>query len=161
MIGMAELGIIASALQIADVGFRLSTKLFKFAETVTSADRVIASISRDVKLTSSVLKDLGASIENDRQSRLINEIALQTADGVIKECLAVFNEMDSIFLKRTPLLKENQDSKATRTKKMLERLWWPYIQSKVLFLQSNLEKLKSTLLLMFHVIIYGRMTFEK
>lgn len=62
---------------------------------------------------------------------------------------------------RTPLLKPNDGIKAARAKKMLERLWSPYIQSKVLLLRSNLERLKSTLLLMLNVITYARPMSEK
>ena len=159
---MAELGVIASVIQIADVGLKLSTKLYDFAGTVTSADKDIASISRDVKLTSTVLKDLGDTLERDKESRVVNENAVQTADGVVKECLEVFREMDEIFLKRTPLLRQADEAdKATRGRKMMERLWWPYIKSKVLLLRSNLERLKSTLLLMLNVITYARLRTER
>ena len=56
---MAELGVIASVIQIADVGLRLSIKLYTFGEIVASADRSVISISKDVSFTSSVLKELG------------------------------------------------------------------------------------------------------
>lgn len=42
MTGVAELGVIASVIQIADVGFRLSTKLYDSAGTVASADKTIS-----------------------------------------------------------------------------------------------------------------------
>ena len=159
---MAELGAIASIIQIADVGLKLSIKLYDFAGTVASADKAIASISRDVKLTSTVLKDLGETLEKDKDSCIVNENAVQTASGIVEECLEVFREMDNIFLKRTPLLRQNDEgNQAPRGKKMMERLWWPYIQSKVLLLRSNLERLKSTLLLMLNVITYAKMKSEK
>lgn len=44
---MAELGIIASGTQIADVGLRLSVKLYTLGEIVASADRSVISISKD------------------------------------------------------------------------------------------------------------------
>ena len=157
MTGIAELGVIASVIQIADVGLKLSTKLYDFAGKVASADKAIASISRDVKLTSTVLKDLGETLERDKESRIVSENAVQTAGGIVKECLEVFQEMDKIFLKRTPLLRQvDEADKATRGRKMMERLWWPYIQSRVLLLRSNLERLKSTLLLMLNVITYAK-----
>ena len=53
---MAELALLASIVQVADVGLRLSLRLFTFGETVSSADRSILSISKDVSFTSSVLK---------------------------------------------------------------------------------------------------------
>lgn len=64
---MAELGIIAAVVQIADVGLRLSIKLYTFGEIVASADRSVISISKDVSLTSGVLKELGQILEKDKK----------------------------------------------------------------------------------------------
>ena len=159
MTGVAELGVIASIIQIADVGLKLSTKLYGFAGTVASADSTIASISRDVEITSTVLVDLGETLKKDS---VANHNAVQTAGGIVSECLEVFQEMDKIFLRRTPLLRHRDEGdQATRGKKLMERLWWPYIQSKVLLLRSNLEKLKSTLLLMLNVFTYARLVSAK
>lgn len=97
---MAELGIIASVVQIADVGLRLSIKLYTFGEIVASADRSVISISKDVSLTSGVLKELGQILDKDRETRTFSENAVQTADGVVKECLHVFQEMETILVKR-------------------------------------------------------------
>ena len=44
---------------------------------------------------------------------------------------------------------------------MMESLWWPYAQSKVVLLLSNLERLKYTLVLMLNVITYARMKSER
>ena len=155
---MAEVGVIASVVQIADIGFKLSVKLYAFTRTVTSADKAIASICRDVKLTSTVLKELGNVLKEDTNTHMVNENAMQTADGIVKECLEIFQEMDTIFLKRTPMLRQDDEGdKSTVRRKMMERLWWPYIQPKVLFLRANLERLKSTLLLMLNVITYACM----
>ena len=162
MTGVTEVGAIASVLQIADVGLKLSARLYDFAGTVSSADKSIAAISRDVKLTSTVLQDLEETLEKDKASQVVNENAVQTASGIVKDCLEVFQQVDNMILKRTPLLRQsNGEDKATRSKRMMERPWWPYIQPKVLFLQSNLERLKSTLLLMLNVISYARMTMER
>lgn len=43
---MAEPGIIASVVQIADRGVRLSLRLYTFGQTVVSADKSINSISK-------------------------------------------------------------------------------------------------------------------
>ena len=56
---MAELGVIASVVQTADTGLRLSIKLCTFGEILASAGKSVLSISKDVSLTSSVLKELG------------------------------------------------------------------------------------------------------
>ena len=53
---MAELGVIVSVLQIADIGLRLSLRLYTLSERVASADRSIISDFKDVSLTSTIRK---------------------------------------------------------------------------------------------------------
>lgn len=157
---MAELGIIASVAHIADVGLRLSIKLYTFGEIVASADRSVLSISKDVSLTSGVLKELGHLLDKDREARTFSENAVQTADGVVKECLEVFREMEDILVKKMPGLAKGDGKGGGRTKRaavLLERLKWGYLQPKLQLLRSNLDRLKSTLLLlMLNVITYAR-----
>lgn len=132
---MAEFGIIAAVTQIADVGLRLSIKLYTFGEIVASADRSVISISKDVSLTSGVLKELGQILDKDRESRTLSENALQTADGIVKECLEVFQEMETILVKKLPNLegrgKEGRGERVKRATAMLERLKWGYLQPKL------------------------------
>lgn len=151
--------------QIADVGLRLSIKLYTFGEIVASADRSVISISKDVSLTSGVLKELGQILDKDRESRTLSENALQTADGIVKECLEVFQEMETILVKKLPNLegrgKEGRGERVKRATAMLERLKWGYLQPKLQLLRSNLDRLKSTLLLMLNVITYAEQVSEK
>lgn len=106
---MAELGIIASVISIADVGLRLSIKLCTFGEMVASADRSVVSISKDVSLTSSVLKELGHTLEIDSESHILSKNAVDTADTVVKECLEVFEEMENILVKKLPTIRTQGD----------------------------------------------------
>lgn len=155
---MAEIGIVASVVQVADIGLKLSVKLYDFAGTVTSADKTIASICKHVKVTSRVLKELSDILKKDKARPIVNETAVETASGVVKKGGEVFQEMENILLKRTPLLRQNNEGEKTPAgKKVLERLWWPYIQSKFLLLRSKLERLLSTLQLMLSVITYACM----
>ena len=161
---MAELGIIASVVQIADVGLRLSIKLYTFGEIVASADRSVISISKDVSLTSGVLKELGQILDQDKETRTFSENAVETANGVVKECLEVFQEMEDILVKRLPNLGSGKEGTGERVKRatvMLEKLRWGYLQPKLQLLRSNLDRLKSTLLLMLNVITYARQVSEK
>ncbi len=164
---MAELGIIASVVSIADTGLRLSIKLYTFGEIVSTADKSVISISKDVSLTSSVLKELGSLLENDAESHIFSKNAVQTADTVVKECLEVFQEMESILVKKLPSL-SGQDGirgggggKKSKATVLLERMKWGYLQPKLQLLRSNLDRLKSTLLLMLNVITYARQVAGK
>ncbi len=164
---MAELGIIASVVSIAGTGLRLSIKLYTFGEIVSTADKSVISISKDVSLTSSVLKELGSLLENDAESHIFSKNAVQTADTVVKECLEVFQEMESILVKKLPSL-SGQDGirgggggKKSKATVLLERMKWGYLQPKLQLLRSNLDRLKSTLLLMLNVITYARQVAGK
>ncbi len=158
---MAELGVIASVIQIADTGLRLSIKLYTFGEVVASADKSVISISKDVSLTSSVLKELGAILHKDESSKFLTNTAVKTADDVVKECLEVFQEMENIIVKKLPNLRAPGLEKASKATILLERLRWPYLQPKLQYLQSNLDRLKSTILLMLNVITYARQVSTK
>lgn len=153
---MAELGIIASVIQIADVGLRLSIKLYTFGEIVSTADRSVISISKDVSLTSSVLEELGALLDKDTSSRMISENAVQTADKVVKECLEVFEEIETVLVKKMPNIRASAEEKRPKAVMLLEKVKWTYLQPKLQLLRSNLDRLKSTLLLMLNVITYAR-----
>lgn len=160
---MAELGIIGSVIQIADTGLRLSIKLYTFGEIVASADKSIISLSKDVSLTSSVLKELGQTLENDgtHNSKFLTQTAINTADDVVKECLEVFKEMENIIVKKMPNLRAPGVENSSKATILLERLKWPYLQPKLQLLQSNLDRLKSTILLMLNVITYARQVAAK
>ena len=156
IIAMAEIGIVASIVQIADTGLRLSLKLYTFGEIVSTADKSIISISKDVSLTSSVLKELGDILEKDQRSRICSKNAVQTANGIVQECLGVFEEMERVLFKKLPHLASKEGEKAKRAVMVLERLKWPYLQPKLELMRCNLEKLKSTLNLMLNVITLAR-----
>ena len=158
---MAELGIIASVAQIADLGVRLSLRLYTFGETVASADNSISAISKDVSLTSSVLRELGQTLEKDQQSRLCSQNALETADGIVKECFEIFQSMDKSLAKSMSRLGLQNGQRGAKTVAALERLKWPFLQPKMQLLRSNLERLKSTLLLMLNVLTYARQVADK
>lgn len=44
---------------------------------------------------------------------------------------------------------------------VMERLKWPFLKGRIEFPRSNLERLKSTLVLMLNVITYARQVSEK
>lgn len=147
---------------IADVGLRLSITLYTSRDIVASADRSVISISKDVSLASGVIKALGQILDKDMETRTFSETAIQIEDGMVKECLGGFQEMDSMIVKNLPSLAKGDGrdgtsgERAKRATVMLERLEWGYLQPKLQLLWSNLDRLKSTLLLMLNVITYAR-----
>ena len=158
---MAEVGIIASALQIADIGVRLSLRLYTFGETVASADKSIITISENISLTSTVLKELGQTLDKDQTSRICSSNAVKTADSIVKQCRSIFQEMDHVLVKKFANTKSSEKDRRINAAQTLERLKWPFIKGRIDLLMSNLEKLKSTLVLMLNVIALAKQEHER
>ena len=154
---MAEFGAVAAIIQVADSGLRLSTTLFTFAETVASADKTISSISKDVSLTSVVLKELANILKQDEGPRAYSDTAIQSAIAVVNECSKSFEELHSILVEKLPKHSSRRRDEVARTTLALERFRWPYLQPKINVLQSNIDRLKSSLLVILNVISLAKM----
>lgn len=157
---MAEIGLIASVLQVADIGVRLSVKLFTFGHAAANADESITFISKDISHTSSILRELGQSLERDHKARLCSENAYRTTDAIVKDCREVFEEMDQSLMEKMTRIGLDGSS-STPAAATLEKAVWPFLQPRIKLLWSNLDKLKSTLLLMLNVIIYAKQVVER
>ena len=157
---MAELGLIAAVVQIADVGIRLGDKLYTFGQTVASADESIVFISKDIRHTCSILKMLGHSLEKDHEGHLYSPNAIKTAETIVKECLEIFQEMDGALLKK--ITRMGLDGSSSRAAIVaLERLKWPFLKPKMTLLWNHLDKLKSSLQLILNVFFYARLVVER
>ena len=67
---MAEIiGLVASVVQLADAGLKLSSALYQYADGVATADRRIKNIANEVKLTSFVIQELGGIFEQNKSTR--------------------------------------------------------------------------------------------
>ena len=102
--------------------------------------------AKDVALTSAVLNELSENLKDDKQNGIASDNAIKTADEVVHECSMVFREINTALEKGTG--KGN-------AKRSLGRLKWPFLQPRMELLRSNLERLKSTLILMLHVLAYA------
>jgi hypothetical protein len=159
---MAEIGLIASVIGVAGAGLKLSITLYTFSETVATAADSIKAIAKDVSLTSAVLEELGSNLKHDEQARLYSGAALKTAQTVVVDCEAVFKQIDGALSKsmeRISGLSSNGKRKGKGGKVVLsamEKLKWPFLQPKMQELRANLERLKSTLVLMLNVLTYAR-----
>ncbi|KAF2256635.1 hypothetical protein BU26DRAFT_393052, partial [Trematosphaeria pertusa] len=138
---MAEVGLIASVIQVAGAGLKLSQTLYQYADSVASADRRVKDIAKEVQLTSFVIEELGSLFKQDDTSALLSENARKTADETVRECSSVFKELDAA-LKKTK-------------KNTLGRLMLPFRESKIELLRSHIDKLKSTLQLLMQVLTHA------
>lgn len=148
MSGIEIVGIAASVLQIADLGARLSVRLFVFSRQIKNADKSIESISQEVAVTGAILRQLGNEISRDENTDLITEDALTTTQGLISSCQHVFKELDSELDGR--ISKTNSVIKGWKSK-----VKFAFLEAQIELLRSNLERLKSSLLLMLNVLTFA------
>ena len=154
---MAEVGLIGTIVGIAGAGVKLSITLYTFSETVATASWEIKNIARDVSLTAAVLEELGSNLKQDELAKLYSGSAVKTAEDVVTECKSVFMEIDGILAKTMEATSKRWPKKGGRlTLSALDRLKWPFLQPKMELLRGNLERLKSTLVLMLNVLTYAR-----
>ena len=156
---LAAIGIIASIAQLADYGFKLSVKLYTFAEAVSSADRSINTISNDVSLTSTVLRELSEILKAD-DAHYVSERAIAATEQTVKDCFVVFEELsgalDRSLKSSVPASGKDGKAKVKSSRAALEKLKWPFLQPKMELLRSDLDRLKASLTLMLQVLSYAR-----
>ncbi|KAL4732822.1 hypothetical protein BDV11DRAFT_176312 [Aspergillus similis] len=150
MSGLEVVGVVAGILQLADIGAKLSVKLCTFYRTVKVASRSLEGLSSDVSLTCSILNELGKTLEQDDQARLCSKEAFSTAQDVLQECRAVFQQIE------TAIEKYNQETETNRLRRGARKITAVFLGPNLDVLKSNLERLRTTTLLMLHVIMYAR-----
>lgn len=148
MSGLEAVGIAASIIQIADLGTKLSVKLFTFYRKLQNVNQSIQSLSSDVALTCAILRELGESLKQDEQSKLCSPEAYRTAQHVLKQCEGVLQQIQK-------MMNESGSSGKTRWQQATSRLKNVLNEPNVDLLRGNLERLKSTMLLLLNVIMYA------
>lgn len=147
MSGIEIVGIAASVLQLADLGGRLSVALFTFSRKIKNADKSIASISAEIAQTGSILQQLGNELQKDSQLRICSVDAVAMAKALVNDCYSVFDE-----------LKESLDAKVPKNKIIAawkQKVKFPLIEPQINLLRTNLERLKSSILVMLNVLIFA------
>ena len=133
MPGVEILGIATSVLSIADLGARLSMKLFTFAKAVNAADKQIDILSRDIAATGAVLFQLGNELETDNSRNSCSEKAIGTAQELVQECKVLFNELNSAL--------DGNNDKYGFIPSFKRKVKWPYLEPHLQLLRTTLERL--------------------
>ncbi|KAJ5629171.1 hypothetical protein N7528_002828 [Penicillium herquei] len=146
MSGLEIIGIAANIIQIADLGTKLSVKLFTFYRQIQSVNQSVQSLASDVALTSAILHELGKSLEQDEASKLCSKEAHGIMQVVMKQCADVLHQIQDE-------LHDPDSPGKSRWQKATDKLRNVLNESSVNFLKESLEKLKSTMLLLLNVIM--------
>ncbi|KAE8144572.1 hypothetical protein BDV25DRAFT_166527 [Aspergillus avenaceus] len=151
MSGLEILGVVGNIIQLAELGAHLSIKLCNFYRKIKSADQSIRSLSNDIALTSNVLQQLGNALREDKEAKLCSAQAINTAQEVLEECKSVFQQIENTI--EGP--ESERDTMKGRLQRATERFRVALMERDLDVLRSNLERLKSTMLLMLNVIMYA------
>ncbi|PWY88096.1 hypothetical protein BO94DRAFT_465213 [Aspergillus sclerotioniger CBS 115572] len=149
MSGLDIAGLVFSILGIAETGAQLSQKLCNVYRRVKNANRSIDSLSSDVGLTCNVLRQLGDNLSHDEHAKLYSAQALSTAQDILRECKVVFEKINKA------LNESNTSSARNVFQRVRKGVGFVMVEEELHVLGSNLERLKSTMLLLLNVIMYA------
>jgi hypothetical protein len=148
MSGLEAVGIAASIIKIADLGTKLSVKLFSFYRQVQNVNQAIQHLSSDVALTCAILRELGDSLKQDEQSKLCSPEAHLTARQMLKQCEEVLRRIQQMIDDSHASGKSLWQQATSRIRNVLN-------EPDVSLVRANLESLKSTMLLLLNVIMFA------
>lgn len=129
------IGAAASIIQIADAGL----KLYNYIESVASANKRLTRVNKNLETTCNVVKEIGEVFQRKETAILVSERAVKTAHDAAEECHLVFGEL------REAVEKSNKN-----------KYIFPLREEKLELLSVQLEKLKSTLMLLMTLLIHAR-----
>lgn len=147
--GLDAIGVAASIIQLADFGAPLSIKLYTFYHQVKNADERLNSLSSNVSLTCNVLKQLAQNLEQDDQARLYSHEAFVTAKQVSVDCDAIFKKIDGALDRFKHGLARSSLQRAAA------KVGFVFMENDIHALRSDLERLKTTMLLLLNVVMYS------
>ena len=159
---MGRVGAAESIISIASAGNQISIKLSTLAEQCTPSSGLIDAFAHNVALTSLVLQHLAELVTRKQPEDdvgIFNESGLQAAMASAKVCKSIFHELRNDFEYATAQIRSN--GKTVRGMVGLpqnELPKWPFSQTRVRYLRTDLLEAKEKLLLISQVatLAYSR-----
>lgn len=133
---------------MADLGTKLSVKLFSFYRQVKNANESIQLLSNEVALVSAILRELGDNLKDENASKICSDEAFRTLTRVLDQCRDVLGQIERVTDNF------NQPGK-NRFQQVTEKFRLVLVDPALEPLKFNLESLKSTMLLLLNVIMYA------
>ena len=141
---MDPLSVSASIIGILGAAANVSSVLVTFVQRTKAAPKLAQSVLREVNSLSAVLEALqafllgNAAVTKSGASLVLIEQVLV----VLAECVTIFSELEDVL----GTAKENNDLG------VLERIKWAMKDSKIVAIETRLEKNKSSLTLMLTIL---------
>lgn len=142
--------IIASIIQVAGAGFRLSLLLNAVAAEMANADYDIRNVAKGISLFSLMLKQLGKTMEEGKT--IVSQNAIDTATEIKEQSEKVFEEIRGMVD-----FTQGRDEKGrVRSITIAERVKWCFKKQKIQYLLGQLESLKLSLSIMLQILQMGQ-----
>ena len=142
--------IIASIIQVAGTGFRLSLLLNGVASEIASADKDIRNVAKGISLFSMMLKQIGKTMEEGKA--IASQQAIETATEIKDQSEKVFDEIKGMV----HLDEAKDDYGNSRPITLAEKFKWCFRKNKVEYLLGQLESLKLSLSIMLQILQMGQ-----
>ncbi|KAA6407366.1 MAG: hypothetical protein FRX48_08914 [Lasallia pustulata] len=147
---MAEIGALASIVQVAGAGVSLSMALHKLGSTMAKAGDEIHSISRGISLFSMMLKQVSLAIKE--ADSVHSQTAVETAREIASQCTVVFDEIQAMVDR----CQTRDASGYVKVPNFLQRFKWCFRKGRVEYLMASLDSLKLSLSVMIQVLHLGK-----
>ena len=141
------LSIAAGAIAVAGAGFKLADTIHSFVDNVRKAERHLRPIAQHVDLTSSILDTIGDLLGREKIRKLCHDRLLISIKSSMKGCWDAFRELEDYL---NGLIKAKRDGSMGLTG--WNKAFWSYRQKEIDVLQAHLERFKSSLDLVLHVL---------
>lgn len=148
MSGLEAVGVAASIIQVADLGTKLSVQLFSFYRRYKNANETIQLLSNEIALVSAILRELGDNLKEKESSKLCSEEAFRTLRLVLTQCRDVLGQIQRVA-------DGTDQSGKNRFQQVTGKFRIVMLEPSLDQLKINLERLKSTMLLLLNVIMYA------
>jgi len=159
---MAELGIIASILGVAQVGVYLSQKLYAVGSSAAAAPHNIHRVATNVTLFAGLLKHVANVLEGSR--KLISCEAEDLVRRVVGECEVLFKEIEGMLGSAGEEdVKSGTEKPLGRSKRrlsVLRRVKWRFEQPRADWMMAQLEYLKTTLSVLIQTLNLAAVTAQ-
>lgn len=148
MSGLEALGIAASIFQVADLGNKLSVKLFSFYKQFKNANETIHFLSSEIAFVSAILRELGDTLKDEESSNLCSEEAFRSLKHTLDQCRDILEQIKRV-------ISHTDRSGKTRFPQFTGKFQMALLEPSLDPLKNRLERLKSTMLLLLNVIMYA------
>ena len=94
MSGLEIVGAVASIIQVADAGLRISQTVYTYVDSVKSSDKRLKDVADHLKVTSEVVRHVAELFQDDGFGKNVGGKEIATANECVSKCNEAFSEVE-------------------------------------------------------------------